>query len=83
MGMVDYIVKKMKLELAAHTRSEKPVRVIATGGIANMIDSGTECFDIVDKQLTLEGLQFIYEKNKHSRADGRNARLVNNEENML
>jgi type III pantothenate kinase len=83
MGMVDYIVKKMKLELAAHTRSEKPVRVIATGGIANMIDSGIECFDIVDKQLTLEGLQFIYEKNKHARADLRGVRLAGNEENML
>jgi type III pantothenate kinase len=40
------------------------VRVIATGGIANMIDNGIDSIDIVDKQLTLEGLQLIYEKNK-------------------
>jgi type III pantothenate kinase len=65
MGMVDYIVNKMKKELAAYAPSEKPVRVVATGGIANMIDSGINSIDIVDKQLTLEGLQFIYEKNKY------------------
>jgi type III pantothenate kinase len=64
MGMVDYIVSKMKKELAAYAPSEHPVRVIATGGIANMIDNGIDSIDIVDKQLTLEGLQFIYEKNK-------------------
>jgi type III pantothenate kinase len=64
MGMVDYIVNKMKKELAACASSEKSVRVVATGGIASMIDKGIDCIDIVDKQLTLEGLQFIYEKNK-------------------
>jgi type III pantothenate kinase len=68
MGMVDYIVNKMKKELAEYAPSENPVRVVATGGIANMIDNGIECIDIVDKQLTLEGLQFIYEKNKSSGA---------------
>jgi type III pantothenate kinase len=64
MGMVDYIINKMKKEFAEYASSDKPVRVIATGGIANMIDNGIDSIDIVDKQLTLEGLQFIYEKNK-------------------
>ncbi|MDR1135883.1 MAG: type III pantothenate kinase [Clostridiales Family XIII bacterium] len=71
MGMVEYIIKKMKRELAEYAPSEKPVRVIATGGIASMIDNGIDCIDIVDKQLTLEGLQFIYEKNKLSKENGR------------
>jgi type III pantothenate kinase len=64
MGMVDYIINKMKKEFAEYASSDRPVRVIATGGIANMIDDGIDSIDIVDKQLTLEGLQFIYEKNK-------------------
>jgi type III pantothenate kinase len=81
MGMVDYIVSKMKEELAAHTPTEKPVRVIATGGIANMIDNGIDCIDIVDKQLTLEGLQFIYEKNKSNGA-GRDAARFEHEETL-
>jgi type III pantothenate kinase len=79
MGMVDYIVRKMKRELAAYAPSEKPVRVVATGGIANMIDNGIDCIDIVDKQLTLEGLQFIYEKNKYAGA-GRGSLQLEQEE---
>lgn len=73
MGMVDYIVKKMKKELQEYEESDKPVKVIATGGLATLIDSGIDCIDHVDKMLTLEGLKLIYEKNrKPKRADGRN-----------
>jgi type III pantothenate kinase len=72
MGMVDYIINKMKGEFAEYAASSGPVRVIATGGIANMIDNGIDSIDVVDKQLTLEGLQIIYEKNKTNGA-GRGA----------
>ncbi|MDR0570104.1 MAG: type III pantothenate kinase [Clostridiales Family XIII bacterium] len=71
MGMVDYIVKKMKKELAKYVGEARPIKVIATGGVANMIDNGIDCIDIVDKQLTLEGLQLIYEKNKTVRHEAR------------
>lgn len=64
MGMVDYIVKKMKEELEAITESGKPVTVVATGGLSTLIDNGVDCIDHVDKMLTLEGLEIIYQKNK-------------------
>ncbi len=64
MGLVDYVVRKMKKELAEYTGSTKPIQVIATGGLANMMESGVSCIDHVDKLLTLEGLEIIYEKNK-------------------
>lgn len=67
MGMVDYIVKKMKKELGDYCGTDKPIRVIATGGMANMIASGVDCIDIVDRMLTLEGLEIIYEKNRKER----------------
>ena len=38
--------------------------VVATGGMASLMASGTDCIDHVDKLLTLTGLQLIYEKNK-------------------
>lgn len=68
MGMVDYIVKKMKKELLEYCgNDEKEVKVIATGGLATLIDAGIDCIDHVDKMLTLEGLKLIYEKNKKTK----------------
>lgn len=64
MGMVDYVVRKMKKELQEYEGSECEVHVIATGGLATLIDSGIDCIDHVDKMLTLEGLRLIYEKNR-------------------
>jgi len=64
MGMVDYIVKKMKKELESVTKSGKKPLVVATGGFAELIEGGIDCIDYVDKLLTLEGLSLIYEKNK-------------------
>jgi type III pantothenate kinase len=37
-------------------------KVIATGGLANIIDPDCEIFDVYDPYLTLEGLNIIYEK---------------------
>ena len=68
MGMVDYIVKKMKQELREYggDSAQEPT-VIATGGLASLIDAGIDCIDYVDKMLTLEGLELIYRKNKRAR----------------
>jgi len=67
MGVVSYILKKMKKELEEVTLSGNPVKVIATGGIATLMESGAEGIDHIDKLLTLEGLEKIYEKNKNNR----------------
>ena len=64
MGMVDYIVRYMKQELAAICGEDKKITVVATGGLSTLIDGGVDCIDVVDKMLTLEGLEIIYQKNK-------------------
>jgi type III pantothenate kinase len=64
MGIVEYILKKMKAELQAITPSGKPVKVIITGGLASLLETGIEGIDHVDKLLTLEGLQLVFEKNR-------------------
>ena len=67
MGMVDFIVRRMKDELKAYGKTDKEPIVIATGGLANLIDNGIDCIDYVDKLLTLEGLEILYRKNKNRR----------------
>jgi type III pantothenate kinase len=59
-GQVDYIVRRMKLEM----KEEKEVKVIATGGLARMLASESETIDEINGLLTLEGLRIIYERNR-------------------
>lgn len=57
-GQVEKIVSLMKKEL-----KDEETLVIATGGLANMISQETNAIDVIDPNLTLEGLRIIYEKN--------------------
>lgn len=58
-GLVEYIVKRMKKELNAPN-----AKVIATGGLASMISEESDCIDEIDRMLTLEGLLYIYKLNR-------------------
>jgi type III pantothenate kinase len=64
MGMVEHIVERMKKEIREYTKSDKPITVVATGGLSTLISSEVTCIDHVDKLLTLTGLELIYEKNR-------------------
>jgi len=57
-GQTEYIVNKIKKAGFADAK------VVATGGLGNIIVSETDVVDIYDPELTLEGLRIIYEKNK-------------------
>lgn len=61
-GQVEYIVNKMKEEMK--TKTEEEPYVVATGGLAKLINSHTDVIDEVNSDLTLEGLKLIYYKNK-------------------
>ncbi len=64
MGVVENLCNKMKDELDKYSEHKNPIKVIATGGVASMMEKGIACIDEVDKMLTLDGLYIIYEKNK-------------------
>lgn len=75
MGIVQYIVERMKKELMEMSDCKEEPKVIATGGMASMMAEGVDCIDEVDKMLTLEGLKLIYEKNKKSKNRQRDVEL--------
>jgi len=55
-ALVEGLAARIKAELG-------PAQVIGTGGLARLIAAHSDCFDIVDPWLTLEGLRLIAERN--------------------
>ena len=52
-GMMEGLVRRMKAEIS------RPVKVIATGGLAILFDKHCDIFDAVESDLTLDGLAII------------------------
>ena len=57
-GLVDGIVRRMKKELSP------AARVVATGGLAELVAPETETIEEIRPQLTLDGLRLLYEMNQ-------------------
>ena len=57
-GLVQNLIRRMKQELG------KPVTVVATGGMAQMMADESKAIDHVDGILTLKGLHLIYKRNR-------------------
>lgn len=60
-GQTEYIIRKVREE-SGFTK----MRVVATGGLGRLISDETEAIEIYDRNLTLEGLRILYEKNHKS-----------------
>jgi type III pantothenate kinase len=56
-GQVDGIVKRIRREIG------DSARVVATGGLADLIAPNSETIELVDPHLTLEGLRLIWAQN--------------------
>ncbi|MEJ2098135.1 MAG: type III pantothenate kinase, partial [Deltaproteobacteria bacterium] len=54
-GLVDGLVSRMRLEMGTHPK------IIATGGLAPLINHISETIELVEPDLTLEGLRIISE----------------------
>jgi len=57
-SMIDGMVSKMQVEL------DQKARVIATGGIVQLIASRAKSIDTIDPFLTLDGLRIIHQRNQ-------------------
>ena len=58
-GQSKYIINRMKQEAGVNN-----VRVVATGGLGKIVSENTKEIEVYDADLTLKGLQIIYEKQK-------------------
>ena len=56
--LVKGMIRRFKLELG------KESKVIATGGLAQVVEKEVSLFDIIDPDLTLKGLQIVHKLNK-------------------
>lgn len=65
-GLVERMVQRLKAEMTVDS-GVAPIKVIATGGLAEVIAPETEAIDLIDQQLTLKGLRLLYDRN---RSDG-------------
>lgn len=57
-GLVEGIVRRLRKEFRT-----KP-KIIATGGLSNLIAKETDCVDVVDEFLTLDGLRILWDRNR-------------------
>ena len=54
-----YIIRKIKEETGAQN-----IKVVATGGLGKIIYESSKEIDIYDEDLTLKGLEIIYQKER-------------------
>ena len=54
-AMLEGLVERMKSELG------RPITVVATGGLASLFDKHTNVFDVIEPDLTIQGLSLLNE----------------------
>jgi type III pantothenate kinase len=54
--MMEGLVERIKAEIG------RPVRVVATGGLATLFDRNTAIFDAIEPDLTIQGLALLYRR---------------------
>lgn len=57
-AMIEGLVARMKAEVG------RPVKVIATGGLAVLFEKHTQVFDAIEPDLTIQGLAMMWERAK-------------------
>jgi type III pantothenate kinase len=55
-AMIEGLVARMKAEIG------RPVKVIATGGLAVLFEKHTDVFDALEADLTIQGLAMLWER---------------------
>ena len=72
-GLIEGLVARIRREINA------PCKVVATGGLAPLFSEGTEIFDRIDPDLTLDGLRMLAERNPTPRLPRDRTRTLESE----
>ncbi|HEU0065811.1 MAG TPA: type III pantothenate kinase [Sphingomonas sp.] len=56
LAMIEGLIARMKAEVG------RPVKVIATGGLATLFERHTRAFDVIEPDLTIQGLAIMWER---------------------
>ena len=56
-GLIEGLITRMRAEY------DEPLKVIATGGLAPLLAEGTTIIDLIDPDLTLDGLRLLADRN--------------------
>ncbi len=62
-ALVEGLVARLKAEMTPAEEDQQAVKVIATGGLVEVITPETKAIDVIDPLLTLKGLRLIHELN--------------------
>jgi len=54
-AMIEGLAERIKGEVG------RPLTVVATGGLANLFDKHTKAFDVIEPDLTIQGLSLLYD----------------------
>jgi type III pantothenate kinase len=57
-AMIEGLVARLKAEVG------RPVKVVATGGLAALFDAHTDVFDAIEGDLTIQGLAMLYARSQ-------------------
>ena len=60
-AMIEGLIERMKAEIG------RPVTVVATGGLATLFDQQTEVFDVIEPDLTVQGLSLLHRRTQSGR----------------
>ncbi|MGA1797437.1 type III pantothenate kinase [Sphingomonas sp. 4RDLI-65] len=55
-AMIEGLVARMKREIG------RPVKVVATGGLATLFEKQTDVFDVIEADLTIQGLAMMWDR---------------------
>ena len=54
-AMIEGLVDRLKAEIG------RPVTVVSTGGLASLFDKHTDVFDVIEPDLTIQGLSLLHD----------------------